>query len=127
MCKKPFIPATQILRGALQEGISKTESCDALPPIDYMTCNIKYFRQMPPPQEPKRQEKDFDLNHTHLPSDFLLENISLDVERHILFATTTQLRLFESTKTWFVDGTFKIERKPFVQTFSIHAFVGKAA
>ena len=124
-CKKPFVSATQILRSALQEEIPNTASCEALPPIDCMTRNINYFRQKHRPQEPKRQEKDFDLSYTHLPSDFLLEDISIEGERHILFATTIQLRLLESAKTWFVDGTFKLMRKPFVQLFSIHAFVRK--
>ena len=91
-----------------------------------MTRNINYFRQKHRPQEPKRQEKDFDLNYTHLPSDFLLEDISLDGERHILFAVKTQLKLLESAKTWFVNGTFKLVRKPFFQLFSIPAFVGKS-
>ena len=49
----------------------------------------------------------------------------LDGERHILFVTTTQLRLLKSTKTWFVDGTFKTVRKPFVELYLNHAFVHK--
>ena len=61
-CKKPFVSATQILRRALQEEILNTDSFEALLPIDYMTHNINYFRQMHRPQEPKQQEKDFDLN-----------------------------------------------------------------
>ena len=63
-----------------------------------MTRNINYFRQKHRPQELKQQEKDFDLNYTHFPSDFLLEDILPDGERHILFATTTQLRLLPSAK-----------------------------
>ena len=61
-----------------------------------------------------------------MPSTFLPEDISPDGERHILFATVTQLRLLESAKTWFVDGTFELVRKPFVQLFSIHAFMRKS-
>ena len=95
-CKKPFASTTQILRRALQERISNTASCEALPPIDHMTHNINYFRQKHRPQEPKRQERYFDLNYTHLPSNFLQEDISPDGERHILFAATTQLRMLQS-------------------------------
>ena len=123
--KQPFVSATQILRRAPQERIPNTASCEALPPIDCMASNINYFQQKHCPQEPKRQEKDFDLSYTHLPSDFLLEDISLHGEHHILFATTTRLRLLESAKTWFGDGTFKIEHKLFVQLFLIDAFVRK--
>ena len=113
------------MRRALQEEIPNIASYKALPPIDCMTRNFNYSRQKHRPQEPKPQEKDFDLGYTHLPSDFLLQDILIDGERHILFATTTQLKLLESAKTWFVDRTFKIVRKPFFQLFSVHAFVRK--
>ena len=62
----------------------------------------------------------------HFLSDFLLEDISLHGERHILFTTKTQLKLLESTKTLFVNGTFKLACKPFVQLFSILAFGPKS-
>ena len=88
-CKKLFVFATQILRSALQDGIPNTASCEAMPPKDYMTRKISYFRQKHRPQEPKRQEKDFDLNYTHLLSDFLLENILYHEMVNVTFATTT--------------------------------------
>ena len=107
-CKKPFVFARQILRGALQEGISILLPCEALPPMDCMTRNVNFFRRKHYPQGPKRQEKEFNLNYTHLPFDFLLEDISLDGERHILFATTTQLRLLGVHKNLVCGRNFEI-------------------
>ena len=52
----------------------------------------------------------------HLPS--LTRN-----SRHIIFASNRQLDVLASSKVWYMDGTFKIVRKPFTQMFSIHAFL----
>ena len=58
-----------------------------------------------------------------LPADFLQEDIKVDDERHLLFATEQQLTLLAKSKRWYVDGTFKVVRDPFKQLFSIHSFL----
>ena len=65
----------------------------------------------------------FDLNLDAIPEDFVQADISVQGRRHFLLATTFMLSLLLSAKNWFVDGTFKVVRAPFVQLFSIHAFI----
>jgi len=36
-----------------------------------------------------------------------------------------QLLLLSEAKTWYVDATFKVMKKPFTQLFSVHTFVKK--
>lgn len=52
-----------------------------------------------------------------------MKDIHVDSYRHLVFHTTDQLKILTATKTWYMDGTFKIVRQPFVQMFSIHAFL----
>ena len=45
------------------------------------------------------------------------------IAKHIIYAAPSQLKLLCQAATWFMDGTFKIVREPYVQLFDIHAFV----
>nr|XP_022334437.1 uncharacterized protein LOC111131283 [Crassostrea virginica] len=60
--------------------------------------------------------------------EFLMANLRVGEERHLVFATEHQLDILQRAKRWFVDGTFKIVPpflKPNGQLMSIHAFVQK--
>ena len=44
-------------------------------------------------------------------------------QRHLIFPSDHQLAQLSRARKWFVDGTFRIVKRPFYQLFSIHAFV----
>ncbi len=58
-----------------------------------------------------------------LTDNFLQKVIRVDGQRHLLFATPDQLKFLSQAKVWYLDGTFKVVKKPFYQLFSIHAFI----
>ncbi|VDI27117.1 Hypothetical predicted protein [Mytilus galloprovincialis] len=68
----------------------------------------------------------FELDTDYLQCDnFLIEDIRVDDQRHLVFSTPGQLQLLKYAKKWFCDGTFKIMKDPFTQLWSIHAFIKK--
>ena len=56
---------------------------------------------------------------------FLIGDVIVDAARHIMFGSPTQLQILQNARRWYIDGTFKIVRKPFTQLFTIHAFIQK--
>ena len=68
--------------------------------------------------------RSFQLQKDHIPPNLKLrKDICVDGERHIVFASDEQIELLRNAKTWYVDGTFKAARDPFVQLFSICVMV----
>lgn len=63
------------------------------------------------------------LAENFIPDGFILKDVNVDSYRHLVFFTADQLNVLSSAKTWYLDGTFKIVRQPFVQMFSVHAFL----
>ena len=68
---------------------------------------------------------DFELEEEHLPACFLQANLEVRGRRHFIFATEKQLHYLAKAKTWYMDGTFKLVRKPFTQLMTLNAFVGE--
>ncbi|XP_052093609.1 uncharacterized protein LOC127729772 [Mytilus californianus] len=76
------------------------------------------------PDEP--QDLNFVLDTDYLQcNDFIIGDIRVDNERHLMFASPNQLQILQQAKRWFCDGTFKILADPFAQLWSIHAFIHK--
>jgi hypothetical protein len=64
----------------------------------------------------------------YVPDIFERENvwtIRVGSKVHLVFASTRQLDILRKSKTWYLDGTFKLVKEPFVQLYSIHSFVKK--
>ena len=66
---------------------------------------------------------DFDIEEDHLPSGFLQADVHVKSRRHIVFTTKQQLEQLAKAKTCYVEGRFKLVRKPFTQLLSINTFV----
>lgn len=63
------------------------------------------------------------LDMTHVPDNFLRADLQVDGQRHLVFMTDLQMKYMVNAKTWYIDGTFKVARAPFVQMCSIHVFI----
>jgi hypothetical protein len=110
------------LKVMLEEGIAtSTEPLSALKNPEYLARAANRHRQKKQPAEPS--SLDFEINKDHIPADFLQSDVKVDGWRHLVFATENMLSLLKRSKTWYVDGTFKVVKAPFTQLFTIHAFV----
>ena len=58
-----------------------------------------------------------------LPANFCRVDVEVDKRRHLIFATDEQLDILSRARRWYMDATFWVVRKPFIQLFSIHAFL----
>lgn len=75
---------------------------------------VQRIRQPERPPQPKSLE--FDLTTTHLPDSFLVEDIRINKQRHIVFATPHQQALAKRNKFFYIDATFKVLIFIFFQT-----------
>ena len=82
-------------------------------------CNRARQSQRPP--DPI--DLHFDLTESVLPDGFLQADIRDGDCRHIVFCTGDQLSVLDRARTWYMDSTFKVVKRPFTQLLSIHAFV----
>ncbi|XP_052271651.1 uncharacterized protein LOC127872359 [Dreissena polymorpha] len=101
--------------------VSEDDVC--LPRMDNLTRAVNLHCQKMRSQEPC--DLNFDLDREYIGDNFILDDISYEDQRHIVFATTEQLGELKQSRKWFVDGTFKLVKRPFYQLVTIHAFVRK--
>lgn len=115
-------PARRVVEDAILNHIEPDDH--QLPKVNNLIRMTNQVREDLRPVEPK--DLNFVIDTEYLQSqDFLIGDIHVDEERHILFATPVQLQILQYAKRWFCDGTFKILPKQFQQMWSIHAFIRK--
>ena len=106
----------------LEEGVAyTTEPIPALRNPEYLARAANRHRQKMRPAEPT--DLEFEIQEEHIPAGFLKSDVKVDGKRHLVFATQNMLNLMTRSKTWYVDGTFKVIKVPFTQLFSFHSFV----
>jgi len=88
------------------------------PPASRPNLQIAANRRRMKLRPPEPVELDFNVATDFLPEDFLTGDVTVKGAHHLLFATARQLETLASARTWYLDGTFKIVRQPFVQLFS---------
>ena len=115
-----YTSAERIVRTVVRQDVP----ADAMCLINENNCAraANKFRQSRRAAEPKTL--DFDLEEHHLPQGFLQKDIvSVEGARHLIFATAQQLQLLRAVEHVYMDGTFKVVKKPFTQLFGIHGFL----
>ena len=117
-----FKPAAAIVEQALAYSMSDSHSpIPTLPCIPKLCRLVNRSRSNLRPKEP--QDLKFVLNYSFVPRSFLRCDLTCRQQRHLFFATDRMLSLLCKARTWYMDGTFKLVRKPFMQLYSIHSFI----
>ena len=86
-------------------------------------CNRRKAKGLP--KEPKEDEKLFSIQTDFFAPEFFQGAVIMPnkSDRHLIFASEEQLKYLAKTNRWYLDGTFKIVRRPFVQLFTINGFL----
>ena len=63
---------------------------------------------------------EFILNLDAIPDDFLISDIIIEGNRHLIFGLSKIIDNFKDTTTFYIDGTFRIVNKPFYQLYTLH-------
>ena len=98
--------------------------CPALPSISNLSRAGNRYRRVDRPTHPTNLS--FKLQQSRVPDGFYQADITSGSSRHLMFATDCMLKLLSKAVTWYMDGTFKVVKAPFMQLFSIHAFIRKS-
>ena len=70
-------------------------------------------------QSSKRKVK----THKYINRQNQQKDIRVVTQRHLILATGRQFSILATAKTWYIDATFRVVRRPFYQLLSVHAFV----
>ena len=90
-------------------------------PVQYLGRIGNRYRQKSRPRHPI--DLQFQLQMEYIPPEIEIHVGAVGPQRHLVLCTENQLRLLAKARTWYVDGTFHVVKRPFTQLWSIHAFV----
>ena len=116
-----FRLALTIVEEIMASNITSDPLPSSLPNPHNLARSVNRKRQGKRPKNPKDQA--FSLDKDHIPDDFLMCDVVVDDTRHLIFSNPRQRDLLKDAKTWYCDGTFRIVKAPFMQLYSIHAFI----
>ncbi|KAJ8317057.1 LOW QUALITY PROTEIN: hypothetical protein KUTeg_004961 [Tegillarca granosa] len=116
-----FVPAPTIVERVMEEMADPTEPEFARPKFSNAVRTANRQRQADRPEEPRDMNFEIDSEFLERHTSWR-RDVTVGDHRHLIFASDQQLQHLASAKTWYIDGTFKIVSKPFVQLLSIHFF-----
>ncbi|KAL9951920.1 hypothetical protein ACROYT_G044670 [Oculina patagonica] len=96
-------------------------ACPGLPKAVNLIKADNHLQQCLRPTDPV--DLEFELQTEHIQDDFLRKDIKVLGRRHLMFASTKQLKVLCHAKSWYIDGTFKLCLQSFNQLLTINAFV----
>jgi hypothetical protein len=115
------LPAKAIVEPLLYK-LFKSNKKFLLPKIENWCRVVNRFKEDERPPNPPKI--DFELVKKVLPKEFEVHDInSKKLGRALVFFTEHQMELLKRAKRWFLDGTFRIAKSPFMQLWSIHAMI----
>ena len=123
LCDNPCQIISQVMAANPDFKKKLFEAGSSLPTIKSMKQTIFRHRALHAP--PKVRDINFDLDHRFLPNipNFYRGQVFTTQGRHMIFFSDQQLEYLKITTSWYVDGTFKIMRDPFLQLLTIHTIV----
>jgi hypothetical protein len=115
-----FSSSTEIVNRVI-DGLQLQDNHTALPKLDSLIRTANRVRARTRPHHPATL--DFTVDSHHIPDGFLQADVSQEDQRHIILATNDQFSHLSRAKVWYIDGTFKVVREPFMQLPSVHSFI----
>lgn len=107
-----FKPASAIVKDILLEDLDDIP-CPSLPRPEIIRRAANRRHQRLRPKDP--QDLEFELATDHIPSEFLRADLRVRIRRHLVFATDQQFEFLARAKSWYINTTFKLCRRPFSQ------------
>ena len=117
-----FKSATLIVEDAIIEEVDMEAPCPALSDPSLVARRVNRHRSKMRPEEPTSLD-NFDIDVDFIGEDFFKADFTVGTKSHFVFATDLQIELLKKAKCWYIDGTFKVVRRPFKQLFSLNAFL----